>query len=88
MEESGSEGLDELIFERKDTAFFKVCWTVLDMVELTEIGGKLYGRGSTDDQPQHIVPPHLWFNNFLYVLVSVCFAFSVGGELSLELLLQ
>ena len=51
MEESGSEGLDELIFERKDTAFFKVCWTVLDMVLVY--------------QPQDIVPPHLWFNNFL-----------------------
>ena len=26
MEESGSEGLDDLIFARKDT-FFEVCWT-------------------------------------------------------------
>ena len=52
MEESGSEGLDDLIFKRKDT-FFKVCWTVLDIVLVYH--------------PQDILPePNLWFNNFLY----------------------
>ena len=44
MEESGSEGLDDLIFEKKDT-FFKVCRAVLDMMLAY--------------QPQDIVPANL-----------------------------
>ena len=44
MEESGSEGLDDLINERKDT-FFKVCRTLLDMMLTYQL--------------QDIVPPNL-----------------------------
>ena len=58
MEESGSEGLDDLIFEKKDT-FFKVCRAVLDMMLAY--------------QPQDIVPPNFDLITFLLASVFLSF---------------